>query len=287
MRKILAYTSIVLTILSALGMNANADDIFYGSTNGSSIAVIDATTATVLSNAILINSQTNNALGESLRIVSNGTTIFGLGTGGDLYTVDVSHTVTDVNNTVGYDVTQISPGIGAQNIIGLAFVSPTQLDLSTGPSLEQYNLSTQTLSLLGNFANNTQIAGLSSTPNGLLGMQYSPSPGGVDQIGTGESITQGGRLQGLSQDAFLALAMGQSGTLYVSNGSNELYSYNFTSESYQDRGHLNAIGNVTSFVAVPEPERLTLISLGALTFLGTIAFRRRRPECNRCWCPAV
>jgi hypothetical protein len=35
--------------------------------------------------------------------------MFGLGTGGDLYTIDVSHTVRDVNNDVGYDVTQIPP----------------------------------------------------------------------------------------------------------------------------------------------------------------------------------
>lgn len=281
MRKILAYTSFILSTISALGINANADDDFYGSTNSSSIAVIDATTATVLSNAILINSQTNNALGESLRIVSNGTTMFGLGTGGDLYTIDVSHTVRDVNNDVGYDVTQISSGIGAQNVVGLAFVSPTQLDLSTGTGLDQYNLSTHALSILGNYANNTQIAGLSSTPAGLLGMQYSPSPGGVDQIGTGESITQGGRLQGISQDAFLSLAMGQSGTLYVSNGSNELYSYNFSTESYNDLGHLNASGNVISFVAVPELDRFTMIGLGALAFLGSIALRRRS-ECIQC-----
>jgi hypothetical protein len=281
MRNILAYTSFVLSIISALGINANADDDFYGSTNSSSIELIDATTATVLSNAILVNAQTNNALGESLRIVSNGTTMFGLGTGGDLYTIDVSHTVHDVNNDVGYDVTQISSGIGAQNIVGLAFVSPTQLYFSTGTGLDQYNLSTHALSVLGSYANNTQISGLSFTPTGLLGMQYSPSPGGVDQIGTDESITQGGRLQGISQDAFLSLAMGQSGTLYVSNGSNELYSYNFSTESYDDLGHLNASGNVTAFVAVPELDRFTMINLGALAFLGSIALRRRS-ECIQC-----
>jgi hypothetical protein len=49
------------------------------------------------------------------------------------------------------------------------------------------------------------IAGIAETPTALLGMQYSPSPGGVDQIGAGGSITQGGRLQGVTQTAFLSL----------------------------------------------------------------------------------
>jgi hypothetical protein len=149
--------------------------------------------------------------------------------------------------------------------------------------LDQYNLSTHVLSVLGNYANNTQIAGLSFTPAGLLGIQYSPSPGGVDQIGIGESITQGGRLQGVSQDTFLslAMAMGQSGTLYVTNGSNELYSYNFSTESYNDLGHLNASGDVISFVAVPELDKFTMISPGALAFLGSITLRRRS-ECLQC-----
>jgi hypothetical protein len=125
--------------------------------------------------------------------------MFGLGTGGDLYTIDVSHTVEDVNNTVGYDATQISSGIGAQNVVGLAFVSPTQLDLSTGSGLDQYNLSTHALSVLGNYANNTQIAGLSFTPTGLLGMQYSPSPGGVDQIGAGSRSPRAARSRVLAK----------------------------------------------------------------------------------------
>ena len=114
--------------LSALGLNASADDIFYGSTNGSSIALIDASNASVLSNHELINTQTNNALGTSLRITSNGTSIFGLSQSGALYTLDLSHTVMDVNHTLGYDATLQSSGIGVSNIVGLAFVSPTLLD---------------------------------------------------------------------------------------------------------------------------------------------------------------
>src|SRR5580693_3765504 len=85
MKKILTCAGIVLMTLSALGLNANADDIFYGSTNGSSIALVDASNASVLSNHELINTQTNNALGTSLRITSNGTSIFGLSQSGAFY----------------------------------------------------------------------------------------------------------------------------------------------------------------------------------------------------------
>src|ERR1700730_2997773 len=103
MKKILTCAAIVLMTLSTLGSNANADDIFFGSTNGSSIAMIDASKASVLSNYELINTQTNNALGTSLRIASNGTSIFGLSQSGALYTLDLSHTVMDVNHARGYD----------------------------------------------------------------------------------------------------------------------------------------------------------------------------------------
>jgi hypothetical protein len=45
MKKTLTYAAIILMTLSALGLKANADDFFYGSTNGSSIALIDASNA--------------------------------------------------------------------------------------------------------------------------------------------------------------------------------------------------------------------------------------------------
>jgi hypothetical protein len=54
----------------------------------------------------------------------------------------------------------------------------------------------------------------------------------------------------------------------VSNGSNELYSYNFSTESYSDLGHLNAGCNVTASVAVPELDRFTMINLERLRSLG-------------------
>jgi len=266
--------------LSALGLNANADDIFYGSTNGSSIALIDASNASVLSNHELISTQTNNALGTSLRITSNGTSIFGLSQSGALYTLDLSHTVMDVNHTVGYDATLQSSGIGVSNIVGLAFVSSTLLDVSTSSSLYQYNTTTHSSSFLFNFANNTMIAGIAKTSSALLGMQYSPSPGGVDQIGAGGSITQGGRLQGVTQTAFLSLAMGQSGALYVSDGNNDLFTYSLTTQLYHSLGTLHgvSISAVNSFVAVPEPDSFAMFGLGALTlaFAGSGALRRRR-----------
>jgi hypothetical protein len=276
MKKILTCAAIVLITLSALGLNANADDIFYGSTNGSSIALIDASNASVLSNFELINTQTNNALGTSLRIASNGTSIFGLSQSGALYTLDLSHTVMDVNHTLGYDATLQSSGIGVSNIGGLAFVSPTLLDLSTSSSLFQYNTTTHSSSLLFNFANNTMIAGIAETPSALLGMQYSPSPGGVDQIGPGGSIIQGGRLQGVTQTAFLSLAMAQSGALYVSDGNNDLFTYNLTTESYHAMGTLSGISVMNSFVAVPEPDSFTMFGLGVLMFAGSCALRRGR-----------
>ena len=262
--------------LSALGLNASADDIFYGSTNGSSIALIDASNVSVLSNHELINTQTNNALGTSLRIASNGTSIFGLSQSGALYTLDLSHTVMDVNHTLGYDATLQSSGIGVSNIVGLAFVSPTLLDVSTSSSLFQYSTTTHSSSLLFNFANNTMIAGIAKTPSALLGMQYSPSPGGVDQIGAGGSITQGGRLQGVTQTAFLSLAMGQSGALYVSDGNNDLFTYSLTTQLYHSLGKLNGVSAVNSFVAVPEPDSFTVFSLGVLTFVGLRTLHRRR-----------
>ena len=158
--KNLTCAAIVLMTLSALGIKANADDFFYGSTNGSSIALIDASTATVLSNHELINAQTDTALGTSLRIASNGTSIFGVSQNEALYSLDLSHTVMDVNHTLGYDATLQSSGIGVSNVVGLAFTSPTLLDVSTSSSLYQYNTITHSSTFLFNFANNTQIAGL-------------------------------------------------------------------------------------------------------------------------------
>jgi hypothetical protein len=262
--------------LSALGLNANADDLFYGSTNGSSIALIDATNASVLSNHELINTLNNVALGTSLRITSNGTSIFGLSQSGSLYTLDLSHTVMDVNHTLGYDATLQSSSIGVSNIVGLAFVSPTLLDVSTSSSLYQYNTTTHSSSLLFNFANNFMIAGIAKTPSALLGMQYSPSPGGVDQIGTGGVLTQGGRLQGVTQTAFLSLAMGQSGALYVSDGNNDLFTYSLTTQLYHSIGKLNGVSAVNSFVMVPEPDSFTMFVLGALTLAGSSTLSRRR-----------
>ena len=276
MKKTLTCAAIVLMTLSALGLKANADDMFYGSTNGSSIALIDASNASVLSNFELINTQTNNALGTSLMIALSGTTVFGLSQSGALYTLDLSHTVTDVNHNLGYDATLQSSRIGVSNIVGLAFVSPTLLDISTSSSLYQYNTATHSSSFLFNFANNTMIAGIANTPNALLGMQYSPSPGGVDQIGAGGAITQGGRLQGVTQTAFLSLAVGQSGALYVSDGNNDLFTYNLTTEIYNSIGTLSGISVVNSFVAVPEPDSFTMFSFGVLTFLGLRTLRRHR-----------
>jgi hypothetical protein len=103
----------------------------------------------------------------------------------------------DVNHILGYDATLQSSGIGVSNVVGLAFTSPTLLDVSTSSSLYQYNTITHSSTFLFNFANNTQIAGIANTSSALLGMQYSPSPGGVDQIGAGGAITQGGPLQEL------------------------------------------------------------------------------------------
>jgi hypothetical protein len=183
----------------------------------------------------------------------------------------------DVNHTLGYDATLQSSGIGS-NIVGLAFVSPTLLDLSTSSSLYQYNTTTHSSTFLFNFASNTQIAGIAKTSSALLGMQYSPSPGGVDQIGAGGAITPGGRLQGVTQTAFLSLAMGQSGTLYVSDGNDNLYTYNLTTKIYTPLGALHGISvsAVDSFVVVPEPGSLTMLGLGALTFSGRSVFGRRR-----------
>jgi hypothetical protein len=276
MKKILTCAAIVLMTLSALGLNANADDMFYGSTNSSSIALIDASNASVLNNFEVINTQTNNALGTSLRIASNGTTIFGLSQSGALYTLDLSHTVMDVNHTLGYDATLQSSGIGVSNIVGLAFVSPTLLDVSTSSSLFQYSITTHSSSLLFNFAGSTMIAGIAETPSALLGMQYSPSPGGVDQIGPAGAITQGGRLPGVTQTAFLSLAMGQSGALYVSDGNNNLFTYNLITEIYNSIGTLNGISVVNSFVAIPELDSFTMFSLGVLTLVGLRTLRRRR-----------
>jgi hypothetical protein len=209
-----------------------------------------------------------------LRIASNGTSIFGLSRSGTLYGLGLSHTVRDVNNNLGYDATVQVTGIGVSNVVGLAFVSPTLLDLSTSSSLYQYNTVTHSSSFLFNFANNTMIAGLANVSSALLGMQYSPSPGGVDQIGAGGSITQGGRLQGVTQTAFLSLAMGGSGRLYVSDGNNDLFTYSLTTEAYTSVGHLNGISAVNSFVAVPEPGSWTMFGFGALALGGAIVFRR-------------
>jgi hypothetical protein len=142
--------------------------------------------------------------------------------------------------------------------------------------LFQYNTTTHSSSLLFNFANNTMIAGIAKTSSALLGMQYSPSPGGVDQIGAGGSITQGGRLQGVTQTAFLSLAMGQSGALYVSDGNNDLFTYSLTTQLYHSLGKLNGISAVNSFVAVPEPDSFRVFGLGVLTFVGLRTLRRRR-----------
>jgi hypothetical protein len=165
----LNWAGIALITLSVLGLNSKADDLFYGSTNGSSIALIDASKASVLSNFELINTQTNNALGTSLRITSNGTSIFGLSQSGALYTLDLSHTVRDVNHNLGYDATLQSSSIGVSNVVGLTFVSSTLLDLSTSSSLYQYNTATHAASLLFNFANNTMIAGIAENADRIAG----------------------------------------------------------------------------------------------------------------------
>jgi hypothetical protein len=152
---------------------------------------------------------------------------------------------------------------------------PKPHDLSTSSSLYQYNTATHSAGLLFNFANKTMIAGIAETPTALLGMQYSPSPGGVDQIGAGGSITQGGRLQGVTQTAFLSLAMGHSGALYVSDGNNDLFTYSLTTEAYTSLGKLNGISAVNSFLVVPEPEPSMMLGFGAVALIGTIVLCRR------------
>ena len=81
---------------------------------------------------------------------SNGT-LYGLTTGGVLYSINTT-LVQDINHTVGFFVTQVT-SIGVNNVQGAVFVSSNLLDISTGSSLYQYNITTPTTPAinLGNF----------------------------------------------------------------------------------------------------------------------------------------
>jgi len=79
-----------------------------------------------------------------------------------------------------------------------------------------------------------------------------------------------------TKTVFLSLAMGQSGALYVSDGNNDLFTYNLITEIYNSIGTLNGISVMNSFVAIPEPDSFTMFSLGVLTLVGLRTLRRRR-----------
>jgi hypothetical protein len=261
------FVAIVLVTFNAKA----ADDYGWGSTSGSTVVEIDATTGklvtmtykdTVYSSFTLFNSATNNNLGDSLLLAENSSQIlYGLSpSGGILYTINTT-LAPDANNQPGFFVTQLaSLGISPT---GMTFISSNLLDISATGSLYQYNLTTKVLSLLGTYPNSIEIAGLSFYNSILYGAQYSPSPGAIVSInvsGNRVSLTNqpNSTFQGASSTA--SLFQGAS-VLYVSTNG-QYYSYNPTTDTLTTQNDdLPSVNSLTPIMvaaaATPTPTPAT------------------------------
>jgi hypothetical protein len=256
--KISCLTFIVIALIT---FNAKADDYGWGTTSGSTLVEIDATTGklvtitykgTVYSSFVLFNTATNNNLGDSLLVAENSSQIvYGLSpSNGILYTINTT-LAPDVNNQPGFFATQIA-SLGVSPT-GMTFVSANLLDISATGSLYQYNLTTKVLSLLGTYPNSIEIAGLSFYNSVLYGAQYSPSPGAIVSInvsGNGVSLTTQPHStfpQGASST--VSLFNGAS-VLYVSNGG-QYYSYNPATDTLTTQNDPTLPTNINSLTPIP------------------------------------
>ena len=115
-------------------VQTNADDLYWGSTDGSKLVLLDATTGALDSLTYngksytqfqLINTSTNNQLGSSLFITqdtSNGT-LYGVTNGGQIYSINTSSLTSDVNHDVGFDATHVTGTIGVNGIQSIVYDS--------------------------------------------------------------------------------------------------------------------------------------------------------------------
>jgi hypothetical protein len=180
---------LTLAALILIAVTARADDYAWGSTTGSTMVEIDATTGQLVSilysgtaytSFKLLSTSSNNQLGASLWLAENSNgTLYGMDNHGNLYTISTTM-AQDVNHDVGFFATSVG-SIGVNNIVGSVFISSNLLDVSAGNTLYQYNLTTNTTTNLGTYTNKANISSLAY--NGLLyGVQFSPSPGNLDLL---------------------------------------------------------------------------------------------------------
>src|SRR5271165_5686460 len=247
----LTYIAIVLIVFNAKAdQEGSQHDLAWGATTGGNMVEIDATTGQLVSISYngtpyttfqllapptgTQNGRPNNVrLGSSLWLAQNSNgTLYGMDNGGTLYTINTTLS-SDQNGDVGFIATKLNVNSLGINVNGAVWISANLLDISTNQNLYQYNLANNTLSNLGSL-NNIGISGLAF--NGLLyGVQFSPSPGGINLIsGVNLSPQSNSSINGLSggSSSFAGASL-----LYVSDGNSSFYSYNTSTDV------LKTIGN--------------------------------------------
>jgi hypothetical protein len=272
----------------------NTDDLYWGSTDGSKLVLLDATTGALNSLTYngnsytqfqLINTSTNNQLGSSLFITqdTSNSTLYGVTSGGQIYSINTNSLVSDVNHDVGFDATQVTGSISVNGIKSILYNSGSTFLVTNGSALYSYNLATNTTTTLESFltngTNNLQIAGLAlSSSKNMYGAVYSPSPGGIALNTNGNNWSMIADVPGVSGQANIFFSQGNPSLLYFTNGSNDLYSYNLSTSQLLNIGFINgAGGNIQSFAdlpfADPVPESNTLL-IGGIAILGCLGYRR-------------
>ena len=291
---ILGFAAFAIQLKANASVQTNADDLYWGSTDGSKLVLLDATTGALDSLTYngnsytqfqLINTSTNNQLGSSLFITqdTSNRTLYGVTNGGQIYSINTSGLTSDVNHDVGFDATHVTGTIGVNGIQSIVYDSGNTFLVTNGSALYSYNLATNTTTTLESFltngTNNLQIAGLAlSTSKNLYGAVYSPSPGGIALNTNGNNWSMLTGVQGVSGQADLFFSQSNPSLLYLTNGSNELYSYNLSTSQLLNISFINgAGGNLQSFAelpfADPVPESNTLL-IGGMAILGFMGYRR-------------
>jgi hypothetical protein len=286
------FWRVCLLVSSCLlsSVSAHADDLFWGSTDGSKLVEYDASNNTLLSRTFsgqsytqftLINT-TNNQLGASLWIGfdSANSTLYGIDSSNHLYTIDTSHLVSDVNHDVGFAVTTVAtPNLNASNVKGIAFTQSGLLDISNGSSLFQYNLTAQSQTTLeSSFTdgqNTLNIGGIAFGQTGTLyGLVYSPQSAVGPDINTStnhwSNVVSPSNFHPSSQaDVFITSV--DPNLLYFTDGNNHVYSFNLTNNHLGGPLTVSgAGGNIQSFAfdPVPEPPISIMLGFGVVCLLG-------------------
>jgi hypothetical protein len=252
---------LTLAALALIAFTAKADDFAWGATTGSSIVKLDATTGqlqslsyngTPYTNFPLINAATLHNL-TPLWIAQNPSgVLYGMDNSGNLYTIATTLSL-DANNNIGLAATSIGAISSVSDVRGAVWISSNLLDISWGgTNLSQYNLTTKAIPVsLGAYSNSTftpNIGGLAYNGS-LYGVQFSPSPSWIDLISGVKATNLAGSMLSNGANGTAPAFFGAS-LLYVSDGNNNLYSYNFASGTLSGPTSYSSLSNVHSLTPV-------------------------------------